>query len=63
MLHQHKSILPVKSFYSIKEHLIRVEEKEDGTLWVAEPETEYQINFCPICGYEAKQKITNTKKL
>ena len=32
-------------------------EHEDGTLHVSNDEYESQVNFCPVCGYEAKVKI------
>jgi hypothetical protein len=35
----------------------RIVEKWDGTLWACTDELATQINYCPICGYEAKVKI------
>ena len=32
-------------------------ESEDGTLWADNDEYGSQVNFCPMCGYEAKVKI------
>ena len=34
-------------------------EDEDGFLFVSNPEYGSQVNFCPVCGYEAKKKIVN----
>ena len=34
-------------------------EYEDGTLWVDNGEYGSQVNFCPVCGYEAKVKINS----
>lgn len=33
------------------------EREEDLTLWIQNSEYGNQINFCPLCGYEAKNKI------
>ncbi len=35
-------------------------EREDGTLWVDNGEYENRVNYCPICGYPAKNKMMNT---
>jgi len=32
-------------------------QEEDGTLTAGNGEYYSQVNFCPICGYEAKVKI------
>jgi hypothetical protein len=32
-------------------------EEEDGRLIFDNEESSIQVNFCPICGYEAKVKI------
>lgn len=33
-------------------------EEDEGELWVsANDEYEYQVNFCPFCGKEAKVKV------
>lgn len=32
-------------------------EEEDGSLTASNGEYANQVNFCPICGYEAKVKI------
>ena len=57
-LHSHRSIvLPVLSFYPITEKEVNVEETKEGKLLVGYAETKYQVNYCPICGYEAKLQI------
>jgi hypothetical protein len=32
-------------------------ERNDGTLWVGNPEFSSRVNFCPFCGYAAKVKL------
>jgi hypothetical protein len=32
------------------------DEHQDGTLWVGNGEYGSQVNYCPVCGYEAKLK-------
>jgi len=34
-----------------------VEEREDGTLWASNSEYGTQVNFCPVCGWEAGRKV------
>jgi len=33
------------------------EESEDGKLWCDNEEYKTRVNFCPFCGYEAKNKV------
>ena len=32
-------------------------ESEDLTLWAGNGEYDSQVNYCPVCGYEAKKKV------
>lgn len=32
-------------------------EADDGTLWADNGEYGSRVNYCPICGYESKNKI------
>lgn len=39
------------------------EEREDGTLWVANSEYESQVNYCPWCGYRARVPVPVQEEL
>jgi hypothetical protein len=32
-------------------------EKEDGSLWVDNDEYESRVNYCPFCGFQARQPL------
>jgi hypothetical protein len=34
-------------------------EDDEGKLWADNGEYGSQVNFCPVCGYEAKVKVEN----
>ena len=38
-------------------HIHECDEGEDGRLWAGNLVRWSQVNFCPICGYEAKVKV------
>lgn len=40
-----------------------VYEKENGELWVTNGEYSTRVNYCPFCGYEAENKITEEDTL
>jgi len=31
--------------------------KNDGTMWIEDKFSQTQVNYCPICGYEAIFKV------
>jgi hypothetical protein len=35
----------------------RCHEDTDGTLWCSDDYKATRVNFCPACGYEAKNKV------
>lgn len=37
--------------------IFEVVEDEDGSLWARNDEYASRVNFCPMCGFEAKSKM------
>jgi hypothetical protein len=60
MKEQHYCDIPFESKeYAYGMAITECYEEEDGTLTSSNGEYANQVNFCPICGYEAKVKIEN----
>ena len=38
-------------------------EHENGSLWVDNDEYESRVNFCPFCGFKARQQIVFGEQL
>ena len=59
---KHKCSLPDGAKYlNCGPALDNCEEDDDGELYIDNGEYASQVNFCPICGYEAKVKIIKEK--
>jgi len=43
--------------HECKKECFTCRENEDDELWLYGSEFETRINFCPFCGYEAKEKV------
>ena len=53
-IEREEHVFPVRGFGPA---ILRCYEDEQGRLWVTNDEYESQVNFCPFCGYQAKNQV------